>query len=200
MYKSHINCYDCVRLPNISWRGVVNIFIFIPSLVGLVGLVICMNLHHFASASKSKTISFVSSVPFRDPTAHTWGAEQSCNWKSSRYWRKRRRWLGNSSHQLGWGRTDSPDDSSGASRLQSNQVADEVTCSQVRERTNLKAFLSRSRAEYTTYVWLLGLVTCLDVPELHGAVIATCDDELGIELKASHSRLMFVRAWGWEYH
>ena len=57
---------------NISWRGVVNIFIIIPSLVGLIGLVICMNLHHFASASKSKTISFVSSVPFRDPTAHTW--------------------------------------------------------------------------------------------------------------------------------
>ena len=73
---------------NISWRGVVNIFIIIPSLVGLIGLVICMNLHHFASASKSKTISFVSSVPFRDPTAHTWGAEQSCNWKLTKKWRK----------------------------------------------------------------------------------------------------------------
>ena len=50
-----------------------------------------MNLDHLASASKSKTISFVSSVPFRDPTAHTYSRLRSVK-KNNRisWWENRK--------------------------------------------------------------------------------------------------------------
>ena len=35
-------------------------------------------------------------------------------------------------------------------------------------------------------------LTCFDVPELDGPVVAAGDDELVVELETSHSRLMFI--------
>ena len=36
------------------------------------------------------------------------------------------------------------------------------------------------------------ILTSLDVPELDGAVVGGGDDELGVELKAGHGRLMLI--------
>ena len=39
---------------------------------------------------------------------------------------------------------------------------------------------------------LLHQLTCFNVPEFDGSVVAACDDELVVELKTGHSGLMLV--------